>query len=126
MAHPLGKRTVLNRPCAFEPRLLRQSLDRWQSLLYCTRLESVRACGHRRLESYPIRQFGEMAERLMAPVLKTGAPPGAVSSNLTLSAMLCKRGQIRLAAPDCKSGSSSMTLGVQVPPLAPMFRTRNM
>ena len=81
VAHPLGKRTVLNRPCAFEPRLLRQSLDRWQSLLYCTRLESVRACGHRRLESYPIRQFGELAERSKAPVLKTGVPSGTGGSN---------------------------------------------
>lgn len=81
VAHPLGKRAVLNRPCAFEPRLLRQSLDRWQSLLYCTRLESVRACGHRRLESYPIRQFGELAERSKAPVLKTGVPSGTGGSN---------------------------------------------
>jgi hypothetical protein len=31
--------------------------------------------------------FGEVAEWLMAPVLKTGEPKGFVSSNLTLSAI---------------------------------------
>lgn len=33
-------------------------------------------------------KFGEMAEWFKAPALKTDAPSGAVSSNLTLSAML--------------------------------------
>ncbi len=33
------------------------------------------------------RVHGEVAERLNAPVLKTGEPKGFVSSNLTLSAI---------------------------------------
>ena len=35
--------------------------------------------------------FGGVAERLIAPVLKTGRPKGLVSSNLTPSAVLVAR-----------------------------------
>jgi hypothetical protein len=43
--------------------------------------------------------YGEVAERFKAPVLKTGEVQASVSSNLTLSAILIKRGQAYQFAP---------------------------
>src|SRR5438128_6734939 len=46
----------------------------------------VAAAGRRRPVSTPPATAGGVAERLIAPVLKTGRPKGLVSSNLTPSA----------------------------------------
>lgn len=52
-------------------------------------------------------------------VSKTVAPFGDGRSIRLLSSMLCKRGRIRLAAPVCKTGTSTRTLQVRILPLAP-------
>jgi hypothetical protein len=48
---------------------------------------------------------GGVAERLIAPVLKTGRPKGLVSSNLTPSAGLIFDFPLRLPIGACQPGS---------------------
>jgi putative endonuclease len=53
-------------------------------MLYCERITD-----HQSLITNHV-EFGGVAERLIAPVLKTGRPKGLVSSNLTPSAILLR------------------------------------
>jgi hypothetical protein len=61
------------------------------------------------------RSEGGVAERLIAPVLKTGRPKGLVSSNLTPSALLLFLLFVVLSDLEQRLATSSLISGQQLP-----------